>query len=131
MYNSKKIKIIIPLCVVIIMAFVSNVLAVVSQTDKFYVNDYSGVLAQEVEDYIIKELKSYKVQKLPYVYRRISPKRGILYGNFLYSFWWHICRNQWVLGQKPAQDKTFLQRSSKGRRRNSHRQCKHTCGGNF
>lgn len=54
MYNSKKIKIIIPLCVLLIIAFASKVMAVVSQTNEFYVNDYAGILTQEVEDYIMQ-----------------------------------------------------------------------------
>jgi len=54
MFNSKKLKIIIPLCLLLIIAFTTNVKAVVSQTDEFYVNDYANVLTQEVEDYIIE-----------------------------------------------------------------------------
>lgn len=54
MYNSKKFKTIISLFILLIIAFSSNVMAVVSQTNEFYVNDYAGILTQEVEDYIIQ-----------------------------------------------------------------------------
>lgn len=54
MFNSKKLKNIIILTVLLLLLLPINLLAVVSPTKDFYVNDYANVLTEETEKYIIQ-----------------------------------------------------------------------------